>query len=169
MPAGLYYKNLILGICFRLITMNRFQWSNDLKIRAQIQWFKIVSWKGKFEFAFHLWHCEPPLKDPLWEREYLFLLFWSDLIVGGSLVTLERWERWDGGVGKKKQVGGWWGGKLKGFWFYSRLGDAKWVQDFIFLFLVLIKGTKRWDEFKIFVWPQGRKDSPYIFHQPLEI
>ena len=53
-PGGLYYKNLILGICCRLITMNKFQWSNDLKIRAQIQWFKIVSWKGEFEFTFHL-------------------------------------------------------------------------------------------------------------------
>ena len=29
MPAGLLYINLILGICFRLLTLNIFQWCND--------------------------------------------------------------------------------------------------------------------------------------------
>ena len=28
MPAGLYHKNLKLGICFRLIMTNVFQWSD---------------------------------------------------------------------------------------------------------------------------------------------
>ena len=146
MPAGLYYKNLILGICFRLITMNRFQWSNDLKIRAQIQWFKIVSWKGKFEFAFHLWHCEPPLKDPLWEREYLFLLFWSDLIVGGSFVTLERWERWEGGEVRKVGKVGWWG--------WEEETGGRLVRWEVERFLVLFKvgGRKVSPRFHLFVF-----------------
>ena len=34
-------------------------------------------------------------------------------------------------------------------WFYSRMADAGRVQDFIFLFLVLIKELRRRDEFKI--------------------
>ena len=29
MPEGLLYINLILGICFRLLTLNIFQWCND--------------------------------------------------------------------------------------------------------------------------------------------
>ena len=32
------------------------------------------------------------------------------------------------------KVGGQWSGKVKGSWFYSRLGDIGWVQDFIFCF-----------------------------------
>ena len=39
---------------------------------------------------------------------------------------------------------------MGGFWFYSRVGDAERVQHFIFLFLILIKRTKRQDGFKIF-------------------
>ena len=31
---------------------------------------------------------------------------------------------------------------MGGSWFYSRVGNTSRVQDFIFLFLVLIKGTK---------------------------
>ena len=34
MPAGFYYKSLALGICFRLITMNVFQWSDGLPIKS---------------------------------------------------------------------------------------------------------------------------------------
>ena len=45
----------------------------------------------------------------------------------------------------------WWeGGEVGGSWFYSWVGNAGWVQDFVFLFL-LIKGTKRQDMFKIFL------------------
>ena len=36
-------------------------------------------------------------------------------------------------------------------WFYSRTGEAGWVQDFIFLFLMLMKAMKRRGEFKIFL------------------
>ena len=70
---------------------------------------------------------------------------------GRRLVTLGRWKRWHGGeVEMVEKVTGWWDGKVGGFWFYSRVGDAEWVQDFIFLFLILIKGTKRPDGFKLF-------------------
>ena len=37
-------------------------------------------------------------------------------------------------------------------WYYSRIGNAGWVQDFIFLCLMLIKGTRRQGKFKIFLW-----------------
>ena len=37
------------------------------------------------------------------------------------------------------------------FWFYSRIGGTGWVQDFIFLFLMLIKEMRRQGEFKIFL------------------
>ena len=36
-------------------------------------------------------------------------------------------------------------------WFYSKNEDAGKFQDFIFLFLMLIKGMKRRDEFNIFL------------------
>ena len=39
-------------------------------------------------------------------------------------------------------------------WFYSRIqgwGDARWVQDFIFLFPMLINGMRRRYEFKVFL------------------
>ena len=44
---------------------------------------------------------------------------------------------------------------MRGFWFYSRVGDAESVHDFIFLFLMLIKGTKRQDVFKVFCIAPG--------------
>ena len=44
---------------------------------------------------------------------------------------------------------------MRGFWFYSRVGDAESVHDFIFLFLMLIKGTKRQDVFKIICMAPG--------------
>ena len=51
-----------------------------------------------------------------------------------------RWERWEvSEVKKVEKVTGWWGGKVRSFWFYSMVGDAEWVQDFIFLFLMSIK------------------------------
>ena len=31
---------------------------------------------------------------------------------------------------------------MRGSWFYSRVGNTESVQDFIFLFLMVIKGTK---------------------------
>ena len=42
----------------------------------------------------------------------LMLLFWSALIVDGKVVRLGRWE--GSGVGK-----------VRGSWFYSRVGDAE--------------------------------------------
>ena len=75
---------------------------------------------------------------------------------GRRLVTLGRWKRWHGGeVEKVEKVTGWWDGKVGAFWFYSRVGDAGWVQDFIFLFLILIKGTKRRNGFKLFCMAPG--------------
>ena len=38
---------------------------------------------------------------------------------------------------------------MEGCWLYSRVGDEGWLQDFIFLFLMLINGTKEQDIFKI--------------------
>ena len=54
----------------------------------------------------------------------------------------------------------------------SRMGDARWVQDFIFLFPMLIKGMRRRYEFKVFLHDprDGRilwKDSPKIFPELL--
>ena len=66
---------------------------------------------------------------------------------GGRVVRLRRQEVDD--FGKVGKVEGWSGGKVGVSWFYSRLGDAEWLQDIIFLFLVLIKGTKRQDEVAI--------------------
>ena len=65
---------------------------------------------------------------------------------------MRRWEIWKGG-----EVVRWQGGKVGVPWFYSRVGDAGRVQDFIFLFLMLIKGAKGRDEFKIFL--RGRSDG----------
>ena len=92
------------------------------------------------------------------ERTNVFILE----CLGGTVVKLWRQESWEGGeVGKVRKVGGWWswkggkgdrewGGKVRGFWFYSKAGDAERVQDFIFLFLLLIKVTKRQDGFTNF-------------------
>ena len=41
---------------------------------------------------------------------------------------MASWERWEG-----SEIA-----KMGGSWFYSRVGDAQWVQDFIFLLLMLI-------------------------------
>ena len=35
-------------------------------------------------------------------------------------------------------------------WFYPRMEVARYVKDFIFLFLVLIKRVRKWGEFTIF-------------------
>ena len=64
-------------------------------------------------------------------------------------------SRWEGGeVGKVGDWCGWEGrrvvgGKIGGSGFYSRVGDAECVQNFSFLFLILIKGTKRQNEIAI--------------------
>ena len=67
------------------------------------------------------------------EIEGLILLFWRALIVAWRVV---RWKRERGGrvviceggkVGKVFiELGEWWGGKVEGFWFYWRQGDAEW-------------------------------------------
>ena len=46
---------------------------------------------------------------------------------------------------------------MEGSWLYSRIGDAGWLQDFIFLFLMLINGTKEQDGFKIIL--RGQRDE----------
>ena len=57
-------------------------------------------------------------------------------------------SRWEGGeVGKVGDWCGWEGrrvvgGKIGGSGFYSRVGDAECVQNFSFLFLMLIKGQR---------------------------
>ena len=54
----------------------------------------------------------------------------------GRAVRLQRCLKgggWWFGVGK---VGGWWIGKVRDFWFYSRVGDAEWVKDFTFFMLI---------------------------------
>ena len=67
---------------------------------------------------------------------------WED-VKGGMLVRLGRWERWKvGEVEKMEKMTGWWGGKVGGFWFYSRVGDAEWVQDFIFFVFDTNQGNK---------------------------
>ena len=42
-------------------------------------------------------------------------------------------------------------------WLYSRMGDIGWLQDFIFLFLMLINGMKEQDGFKIIL--HGQRDG----------
>ena len=66
---------------------------------------------------------------------------------GGKVVKV----RWQGGKGGEER----WGGKVGGSWFYSRVGDAGWVQDFIFLFLMLINRRKGQDGFWFFL--RGRR------------
>ena len=44
-------------------------------------------------------------------------------------------------------------------WFDSRMGDPVLVQDFIFLFLMIIKGMRRRWEFKIFLRDPRNKKS----------
>ena len=44
---------------------------------------------------------------------------------------------------------------MRGSWFYSREGDIGWVQDFVFLFLILINETKDQGVFKIFLRGRG--------------
>ena len=46
---------------------------------------------------------------------------------------------------------------MGGAWFCSRVLDVGWVQDFIFLFLMLINETKEQDMFKIFL--HSRRDG----------
>ena len=148
-------QDLILGIFFGLITI---YFSGLMVGKSELKSSSSRSFpeRGEFEFAFPFWHCEPPLKNQFGEREYLIMLFWHALIVGGGggggVGRLERWERGkDGEVEKVQHLVGWWGEKARGSWFYSRLGDAKWVQDFIFLALMLMKRTERISRF--FVWP----------------
>ena len=58
---------------------------------------------------------------------------------------------------------------MGGSWFHLRVDNARCVQNFIFLFLMLIKGTKGRDGFKIFL--RGRRDEkiPWIFGKLLKI
>ena len=78
-----------------------------------------------------------------WEEKHEALIFIfvlrSTLIVGGWWVV--SW-------GRKSYLRP---AEIASFcsWFYSRMGDEEWVQDFIFSFLVLIKGMSRRSEFKI--------------------
>ena len=68
-----------------------------------------------------------------------------------------RWERWKGSEvasGKGDRVVSWGGGR---FLFYSRVWNAGRVQDFIFLYLMLINGTQGVD---FLACPQGWKDTP---------
>ena len=75
---------------------------------------------------------------------------------GGRVVRLGIWEKWKVGlVEKVEKVIEWWAGKVGGVNLYSRVGDADWVQYLFFLFLMLIKGTKRWNGFKIFRMAPG--------------
>ena len=48
-------------------------------------------------------------------------------------------------------MGEWAGGKVGGSWFYSSVRETGWIQDFIFLFTMLIKGTKVRNEILIFL------------------
>ena len=57
---------------------------------------------------------------------------------------LARWEKWEGNI-------------VEGSWLYSRVGDVGWLQDFVFLFLMLINGTKEQDRLKIIL--RGRRDG----------
>ena len=56
-----------------------------------------------------------------------------------------------------------WKFNLLCFWFYSRLGEVGWVQDSIFLFLMLIKGTRRQGEFKISLYDVTDGEIPLRF------
>ena len=91
---------------------------------------------------------------------------------GDEVEKVREWWGCEGEKGRRlvkvEKVAGWWDRKVEGFWFYSRVGDAKWVQDFVFLFLMLREWRGRMD-LRIFAWPQGWKDSPYIFIYSLEI
>ena len=89
--------------------------------------------------------------------------------VWSSRTTLVAWLQeskmsvggwWGGKVGKVGKAGEWWCGNVGGSWFYSRVGKTVWVQDFIFLFLMLKKRRRGWsdvnqgkeeDELKIFL------------------
>ena len=53
--------------------------------------------------------------------------------------------------GKMGKVGEWCGWKVGGSWFCARVGNAGGLQDFIFWFLMLMKGKKRRVGFKIFL------------------
>ena len=136
---------------------------NGQQTRLQTQRSETVSQEGEYELALKFWCCEPSAKKIWGETEGLMLLFWRALFVSGREV------RWEGGKGKGGywgvtvgQVGGYWGGKVgkvgewrsrkvRGSWFCSRVGDAGRVHDFVFLFLMLIKGKNRRVEFKIFL------------------
>ena len=59
---------------------------------------------------------------------------------------MARWEKWENGEVERWKVPG-----------FIQGGRHKMIQDFIFLFLMLIKGTKGWDGFKIFL--DGRRDG----------
>lgn len=109
--------------------------------------------KGGYEAAvkFRYWECS--VEKPMWrEKEGLMLLVWSSLMLLGVWWVWKgrkvvRWEsRKDGGSGKVGKLWEW-----QGSWSYSRVGDVEWVQDFMVLFLMLIKATMGWDGFKIFL------------------
>ena len=74
-------------------------------------------------------------------------------------------SRWGGKLGK---TGKWWCEKVGGSWFYSRVGNTGWVQDFILLFLMLMKGTKGVD-WKFSCMPAGMErhslDLPWAVYR----
>ena len=53
-------------------------------------------------------------------------------------------------------------------WFYSTIGEAGWVQDFIFLFLMLIKGMRRRGKFKIPCVTPGMEGFFLVFRELLK-
>ena len=106
--------------------------------------------RGEYEFAFQFWYCEPPAKNICGkDRRPIVILecfncWWEvgrrekwEGNKGGRVVGWEggkgervvRWERWEGGEVARWQCEK--SGRVGGSWFYSRVGDARWVQDFI--------------------------------------
>ena len=86
-------------------------------------------------------NCSEILKVHSLQRGYLSPPFqiipplWSPLVGGWWDGKGERVMRWQFGKGGRVV-------RRKDGWFYSRVGNTGRVQDFIFLFLMLIKGTK---------------------------
>ena len=66
-----------------------------------------------------------------------------------------RVVRWQGGDGGR--VVRWWGGR---FLVLFKVEDAGWIEDFIFLFLVLMNYAKEQDVLKIFL--RGRRDEKIL-------
>ena len=75
---------------------------------------------------------------------------WSELARGESWRKSEvaQSERWEGSVVARQERWESIGGKVGDSLFYSRVGDAGWDQDFIFLFLMLINEMKEHNVYK---------------------